>query len=82
MSESYVVSLDDVQAAAERIRPYLENDTPVHTSSAMNKLSGGHELFFKCELFQKTGSFKVARDERRCLSYEHTAEEAMQTLPP
>lgn len=50
------VSLADVRAAVERIRPYIHH-TPVHTSDTMDRLSG-RELFFKCENLQKTGSFK------------------------
>lgn len=50
------VSLADVRAAADRIRPFVHR-TPVHTSDTMNRLSG-RELFFKCENLQKTGSFK------------------------
>ena len=46
----------DVLDAAERIRPFVHR-TPVMTSETLNRLSG-KELFFKCELFQKTGSFK------------------------
>jgi len=53
-SESYVVDLEAVRAAAARIAPR----TPIETSSTMDRLSG-HQLFFKCELFQTTGSFKV-----------------------
>ena len=34
------------------------NKTPVLTSTAINKLSGTL-LYFKCENFQKTGSFKI-----------------------
>jgi threonine dehydratase len=32
--------------------------TPVLTSSSLDKLTGAH-LFFKCDNFQKTGSFKI-----------------------
>lgn len=40
-----------------RIKPYIHN-TPVLTSSLLNEISGT-SLFFKCENFQKTGSFKM-----------------------
>ncbi len=46
----------DVLAAAERIRPFVQR-TPVFTSGTLDELAGRH-LVFKCELFQKTGSFK------------------------
>ena len=50
------LSLADVRSAAERIRPFVQR-TPVHTSDTLDRLSG-RKLYFKCELFQKTGSFK------------------------
>lgn len=50
------VSLADVLAAADRIRPFVRH-TPVHTCGTLDAL-GGRELFFKCENFQTTGSFK------------------------
>jgi threonine dehydratase/serine racemase len=50
------VTLADVRAAADRVRPFVLH-TPVHTSDTMDALSG-RRLFFKCENFQKTGSFK------------------------
>ncbi len=49
-------TLADVRAAAERIRPFVFR-TPVHTSDTLDRLSG-RKVFFKCETFQKTGSFK------------------------
>jgi len=50
------VTCDDTVAAAKRIAP-LVHRTPVLTCSTLNRLTGA-ELFFKCENFQKTGSFK------------------------
>jgi threonine dehydratase len=50
-------ALADIQAAAERIRPYVHR-TPVLTCEALNRLCEG-ELFFKCENFQKVGAFKI-----------------------
>ncbi|MFT6916813.1 MAG: threonine dehydratase [Motiliproteus sp.] len=52
-----IPTYDDVLAAHERIKPYI-HETPILTSSFLNKLSGA-ELFFKCENFQKAGVFKV-----------------------
>lgn len=49
-------TLADVQAAAERIRPFVRH-TPVHTCGTLDALSG-RRLYFKCENFQTTGSFK------------------------
>ncbi|OFY62230.1 MAG: serine dehydratase [Bacteroidetes bacterium RBG_13_43_22] len=49
-------TLSDIQAAHERIKPYI-HQTPVLTSQQLNKLFSC-ELFFKCENFQKVGAFK------------------------
>lgn len=43
--------------AHERIRQRIHR-TPVLTSQSLNELAGA-QLFFKCENFQKTGSFKI-----------------------
>ncbi len=51
------ITLDDISGAHERIRGRIHH-TPVLTSRRMDELSGGR-LFFKCENFQKTGSFKA-----------------------
>ena len=53
-----VLSIAGIQEAAERISPYIHR-TPVLTCQALNEMSGGRQVFFKCELFQKTGSFKA-----------------------
>ncbi|HJN77111.1 MAG TPA: pyridoxal-phosphate dependent enzyme [Myxococcota bacterium] len=47
---------DDVLAARERTRAHLHT-TPVVTCGTLDERAGV-ELFFKCENFQKTGSFK------------------------
>lgn len=49
-------ALKDIQEAAIRINPYIQH-TPVFTSSLLNKMTHAN-LYFKCENFQKTGSFK------------------------
>jgi threonine dehydratase len=51
-----VVSLADVEAAAERIAPYARR-TPVLTSRILDGRAG-RSLFFKCESFQRVGAFK------------------------
>ncbi|HEY3060663.1 MAG TPA: threonine/serine dehydratase [Chloroflexota bacterium] len=63
-----MVSLDDVQAAAERIRPYVVR-TPLERSATLSDLGYG-EVWLKLECFQRTGSFKL----RGALN-------ALQTLP-
>ena len=50
-------TLDDIKKAAETINPFIYK-TPVMTSSSLDALLG-LKLYFKCENFQRTGSFKV-----------------------
>lgn len=52
-----MIYLEDVQAAALRIAPYIHR-TPVFTSQGLDRLLG-RQLFFKAEHLQKTGSFKA-----------------------
>src|SRR5471032_1280617 len=54
MSET---TLDDIHRAHARIVDWIHR-TPVLTSRRLNRLAGA-ELYFKCENFQKTGSFKA-----------------------
>ena len=51
------ISLQSIKDAEERIKTYVHH-TQTLTSTYLNSLSGKN-LFFKCENFQKTGSFKV-----------------------
>jgi threonine dehydratase len=51
-----IPTLDDIHSAASRIRPYAHR-TPVLTCQALNE-SIGHQIFLKCENFQKVGAFK------------------------
>lgn len=51
------VTLDDIVAAAERIRPHVHR-TPVMTSAYFNGRFQA-ELFFKCEHLQRVGAFKA-----------------------
>ncbi len=53
---AFAATLADVQAAAERIRPWA-TVTPVMTSRTLDALSG-RQVFLKCELFQRVGAFK------------------------
>jgi threo-3-hydroxy-L-aspartate ammonia-lyase len=50
------VTFADVAAAAQRLQNQA-NQTPVLTSRTVDQLTG-HQVFFKCENFQRTGSFK------------------------
>ncbi len=54
---TYAVDLGDIRAAADRIAPHVHR-TPVVTSRCLDE-QAGRALFFKCELFQRGGSFKV-----------------------
>jgi threonine dehydratase len=55
-----------ITEAHERIRARIQR-TPVLTSTTFNGMSGV-ELFFKCENFQKTGSFKIRGASNAILS--------------
>jgi threonine dehydratase len=48
---------EDVEAAAERIGPFVHR-TPIATSSTLDRLLG-LKAFFKCENLQKVGAFKA-----------------------
>jgi len=51
-----MLDLSQIQKARTRIDPYV-HFTPVLTNSSLNKITDS-ELYFKCENFQKSGSFK------------------------
>lgn len=51
-----IPTFQDIETAHSRIRDKVHR-TPVFTSSSVNQITGA-ELYFKCENFQKTGSFK------------------------
>lgn len=51
------ITWDIIVAAHERIKPRIHR-TPVLTSATLDARTGA-QLFFKCENFQKTGSFKI-----------------------
>jgi threonine dehydratase len=50
------LTLDDIYAAAERIKPYIHR-TPILTNENLNQKVGA-QVFLKCENFQKVGAFK------------------------
>ncbi len=52
----FAATLGDIEAAAVRIAPFIHT-TPVLRSSHFDLLAG-RPLHFKCEIFQRTGSFK------------------------
>ena len=51
------ITLGKVREAHARIAPRIHR-TPVLTSATLDEMAGAR-LFFKCENFQKTGSFKI-----------------------
>ena len=58
--------LQDVQNTSKQITPFVHR-TPVLTSQSVNSIIDG-EVFFKCENFQKTGSFKMRGASNAVLS--------------
>ena len=50
-------SWDEIRAAHARIAPRIHR-TPVLTAHSLNDMAGA-QFFFKCDNFQKTGSFKI-----------------------
>ena len=50
-------TIEDIRKAAETIKPFIHK-TPVMTSSSLDVMYG-LKFYFKCENFQKTGSFKI-----------------------
>jgi threonine dehydratase len=57
LEEPAHLTLDLIREAHERIKDKITR-TPVMTSGTLDRLAGS-KLFFKCENFQKTGSFKA-----------------------
>ena len=51
-----MVTIEDIQKAAERIKPYIHR-TPVLTNESLNQKVGA-SVFLKCENMQKVGAFK------------------------
>ena len=52
-----MVTYNDIEKAHQRISDHIHNTTILTSDSLNNEL--GSNLFFKCENFQKTGSFKI-----------------------
>eukprot|EP00940_MAST-03C_sp_MAST-3C-sp2_P003336 g3336.t1 len=62
----YCCDLRDIKLAYARIKPYV-HETPIMTCADLDARAGA-QLFFKCELFQKTGSFKIRGATNACFS--------------
>ena len=56
MDTRIIIGLEDIKAAADRLRPWIHL-TPVLTSKTLDERTGG-QIVFKCENFQKVGAFK------------------------
>jgi threonine dehydratase len=52
-----MLTVDSIRRAAERVRPFVHR-TPVFTSHTFDE-AAGRRVFFKCENFQRAGSFKM-----------------------
>ena len=52
-----MATIYQIEEAHQRIKPFIHR-TMVLTNQSLDKLTGA-KLFFKCENFQKTGSFKI-----------------------
>lgn len=66
MQTAQSLSLEDVQAAAERIRPYIHR-TPILRCESLDRRTGA-SLFLKAEHLQKSGSFKIRGALNKLLS--------------
>ncbi len=66
-------TLNELLQVKDRIEPFIHK-TPIVTSKILNRETGA-ELFFKCESFQKTGSFKIRGATNAILSL--TGEEVL-----
>ncbi len=53
-----MLPFDVTVAAQKRIAPHIVR-TPIFTNHLLNQWLGGHSIHFKCENFQKAGSFKA-----------------------
>jgi threonine dehydratase len=73
ISTQFAISLEDVQAAAVRLRG-VANRTPVLTSRTINGLVGG-QVFFKCENLQRGGAFKFRGAYNRLVALTPTERE-------
>ncbi|HYG10606.1 MAG TPA: pyridoxal-phosphate dependent enzyme [Pyrinomonadaceae bacterium] len=63
-----MLTLEFIREARERIAPHVHR-TPVMSSRAFNR-AAGREVFFKCENFQRAGSFKMRGATNRILTLD------------
>lgn len=74
---AYAATLDDIRAAAERIRPFVHR-TPIMTCATIDRLAG-RSVVFKCEHLQKTGAFKYRGATNAVLKLGPLAEKGVVT---
>ena len=65
-----MVTYNDIEKAHQRISDHIHN-TPILTSDSLDNELGSN-LFFKCENFQKTGSFKIRGATNSILQLNNT----------
>ena len=65
-----MVTYNDIEKAHQRISDHIHN-TPILTSDSLDNELGSN-LFFKCENFQKTGSFKIRGATNSILQLDDT----------
>ncbi len=70
-TSSKLTNAADVTAAADRLRGYVHH-TPILTSQTLNDRTGA-QLWFKCENFQRTGSFKIRGASNAVMTLEREA---------
>ena len=63
---SLPVKLSDIEAASERLHPYVKH-TPLLRSEALDEVLGC-EVYFKPECLQLTGSFKIRGASNKILT--------------
>ncbi|KAI4343256.1 hypothetical protein MLD38_027784 [Melastoma candidum] len=69
--QEYAADISSIREAYARIKPFVHR-TPVVTSGTLDGLSGGRNLYFKCECFQKGGAFKFRGACNAVLSLDDT----------
>lgn len=65
-----MIARETIEEAHQRIRPYI-HQTPLMTSASVDAIAGC-QVFFKCENFQKAGSFKSRGAMNALLSLDST----------
>ena len=72
---SLPVKLSDIEAASERLHPYVKH-TPLLRSEALDEVLGC-EVYFKPECLQLTGSFKIRGASNKILTMTDEEKEKM-----